>query len=87
MPTLEESNDTSVFVGKGWSKYEIHVLETLKDLKKGQEDLVSEVSDLRVEVGKLQVRAGTIGALAGFVGSLILVLTAFALKFVRTSNG
>lgn len=58
----------------GWDRWQRYVVETLGDLKKGQDDLYSEVTEARIEIGKLQVKSGIWGFAAGLIPSIAAVL-------------
>ena len=64
----------------GWDRWQKYVVTSLEDMKKGQDDLYSEVTDLRVAVGKLQVKAGLWGALGGFQPAAIMAAVVGLIK-------
>ena len=60
--------------GNGWSQYEKLVLQSLADLKTGQDALAEDMILVRIDVAKLKVKAGIWGGLAGLVPGAIGVL-------------
>lgn len=56
----------------GWDRWQKYVVNTLEDMKKGQDELYAEITDVRIEVAGLKVKAGIWGALAGVLPAGIM---------------
>lgn len=58
----------------GWSKWERHVIEELRRLSKGHDDIKNEIRQIAIDIASLKTRAAVWGAVAGSIPMIIFTL-------------
>jgi len=64
----------------GWEKYEVHVLEQLRQVNRNIGKLFSLLGNVREEVSALKARVALYGAIAGVVTSAVISIVMALLK-------
>jgi len=63
-----------------WEQDREHVINTLNDIKKGQDEMRVDIVEQKVEMATIKVKSGVIGTLAGAIVSGLTAITLFFIK-------